>query len=90
MTMTYEEWVERYEPLEDSLGDTMTFETYGTDLGLVKGSVKEHVWTLIESGAESKNGHFKEYVVAGFHYVNRMKYLLTRLPWETGTEEAEW
>lgn len=30
-----------------------------------------------------------KYTKAGFHYVNRMGYFLTEVPWESGLEEVK-
>lgn len=54
------------------------FETYGKDLAHVIKVAKgtpNHVWTLIEED----NGSLV--LIAGYHVVNRLAYLITENPW---------
>lgn len=48
-----------------------------------RGLSNKHVWTVLEAGDCL-------YASAGLHYVNRVGYLVTEKPWETGMEEAVW
>ena len=48
-------------------------ETFGTDLQIVRQYDQDYVWTLLE-------GDQGEWIVPGFHYVNRLCYLLTEVP----------
>jgi len=89
-TLTYEEWVEKYSPIQDTFGDTLLFETFGKDLVAIRLAKPKHVWTIIDTDEEDEYGFPKEYVIAGIHLVNRINYLLTRVPWKTGKECAEW
>jgi hypothetical protein len=41
------------------------------------------VWTVVDGEAG------EQYVLAGWHIVNKVGYVLTEIPWETGDEEAE-
>lgn len=45
------------------------------------------VWTIIDSG-DDNDGNW--YALPGFHLVNRLGYVRTVRPWETGLEEALW
>jgi len=49
-------------------------ETFGEDLQLAFNYDSNYVWTVVdgESGGQ--------WIIPGFHYVNRVCYLLTRLP----------
>ena len=48
-------------------------ETFGGDLEIVRRYDQDYVWTVLE--AENN-----EWIVPGFHYVNRICYLLTEMP----------
>jgi hypothetical protein len=48
-------------------------ETFGGDLEIVRKYDQDYVWTVLE--AENN-----EWIVPGFHYVNRICYLLTEVP----------
>lgn len=83
--MTFEEWIEKYKPINNWLRkgeDTELFETYGVELGVVLGvnlMDTRKVWTLIE-------GDEGLWVTNGYHLVNRLNYLITDIPYE-GEEE---
>lgn len=48
-------------------------ETFGADLEIVRGFDHDYVWTVVE-------GERDEWIVPGIHRVNRVCYLLTKLP----------
>lgn len=56
-------------------------ETYGKELEHVRAQDPAHIWTIVE--AEEKL-----FYVAGFHFVNRLGYIITEKPWVSGTEEV--
>lgn len=85
--MTFDEWFDEYKPIENETGDSglvidekcFVFETYGQNLSLVLDANKrDHrtVWTIVE-GDDGE-----EYVCDGFHYVNRIGYLITTKTYE--------
>ena len=47
-------------------------ETFGADLELARSLNQDHVWTVVESGCDDDL-----WVTSGFHYVNRICYLVT-------------
>ena len=55
------------------------FETYGDELAFVREQDPRTVWTL------SDGGDGGQYVVSGFHLVNRLGYLVSTLPVPEGT-----
>jgi hypothetical protein len=59
-----------------ALGDAggCLFETNGEELAFVKRQDPRTVWTLVDGDDE------KMYVVNGFHFVNRVGYLLSTVP----------
>jgi hypothetical protein len=48
-------------------------ETFGNDLAIAKNYDQDYVWTVVE-------GDVDEWIVPGFHRVNRVCYLLTKEP----------
>lgn len=44
-----------------------------------------HVWTIVESGSNENDNW---YALPGFHYVNRMGYVLTQKRWSNGLRDA--
>jgi len=71
--MDYDDFITRFgEPMQTQEG-TILFETYGADYIQVQTANPKHVWTLVE-----ENG--KLYLAPGFHYVNRINYLITPKP----------
>jgi len=76
------EWDEKYKPIKNHLDNNADkFETYGEELEFVKSQKPEHIWTLVEGD----NGDL--YIVDGYHFVNRLNYFITELPYE-GEEGA--
>ena len=71
-----------YKPLKHPLGkdygyDGCLIETYGEDVELIVNQCRTdptRVWTVLDS----------DEVVAGWHFVNRLGYIITELPWESG------
>lgn len=84
--MTTEEFEEKYISITDEdTGELKTFETYGEELKYVKKYPMNKVWTCVDGEGD------KLYLINGFHYVNRLYYVLSVNPWEPGTEiQVEW
>ncbi|MGO9468045.1 MAG: hypothetical protein ACLQVF_28260 [Isosphaeraceae bacterium] len=49
------------------------FETYGDDLAFVRRQNPRTVWTLVDGGDE-------DYLLSGYHHVNRVGYLVSAVP----------
>lgn len=64
----------------NNIGADMYFETYGEDLKYVQYHDPQFIWTLIEIDDV-------QYIVQGFHYVNRMNYFIASVPYTGGQEE---
>lgn len=63
--------------------ETGVLETYGHDLVQVKQILKDrpdHVWTLLD-------GDDGTYIVSGYHFVNRIYYIITNEPCQSDHEE---
>jgi len=56
------------------------FETYGEELAFVRRQDPRTVWTLVDG----EDGDL--YVLSGFHFVNRIGYLLSQEPLPDGQE----
>jgi len=79
-----DDFEERYELLKNNLDKSAPyegawFETYGEEEIFVRNANPNKVWTIVE-GDESL------WVIAGFHFVNRLGYLITKSPWKSDSE----
>lgn len=61
--------------------DECMFETYGDEVAFVKAQPKDRVFTLLTGDDGSKL-----YIVPGWHFVNRMGYFVTEVPWTKADE----
>ena len=81
-----EEFSERFKPIyrnDKEPFDNPLFETYGEDLKTVMDLWQKDekcIWTVVSGDSGLL------YIIAGFHFVNRMNYIITELPWITGEE----
>jgi hypothetical protein len=83
---TYGAWEETFKPIKNNLRsyDSITFETYGDEVEFVKQQDPKHIWTEVD-------GDSGTYIVAGWHFVNRIQYYITENPWEDEyTEVPTW
>jgi hypothetical protein len=77
--ITYDTWTAKFKPLENANGEIMPFETYGGELEVVKFFLKHaphRIWTEVD-GDKGKTG-----IVEGFHFVNRLRYFITEVPYD--------
>ena len=89
----YDEFLDTYRPISGGIvegaPERPMFETFGQDWGTVRRTAIEFVWTIIEVDLSGGKPHpYAEadddscwLVVAGRHYVNRIGYMITELPW---------
>lgn len=56
-----------------SFGGCM-YETFGQELDYVKQQPNKRIWTIVDEEG-------KLYVIAGFHIINRLGYLVTNEEW---------
>ena len=63
-----------------SFGGCM-YETFGEELECVKKQPNNYIWTIVDTDGDDL------LVIAGFHFVNRLGYLITDEPWEDEHEE---
>ena len=82
--MRYETWVRIFKPLKNHLTagtaiDGCVFLPGGEDLRFVRSEPQKNVWTFIISD----EGRTPAWLICdGFHVVNAMGYLVTRMPRE--------
>ncbi len=81
-TITFEEFVEQYKPIKNTMvqdrpWDELMFETFDEELDFVMNQQNKQIWTLITGENE------EEYIIPGYHIVDRMGYFITELPFET-------
>ena len=84
--MTYDYWVDNFKPIKNHLVkyDSITFETYGEEVEFVQKADNKYIWTEVD-------GDSGTYIVAGYHWVNRIHYYITEKPWEDEyTEVPTW
>jgi len=86
IALTEDTWEFNYHPITNPnnplgpLNGTL-FETYGEDLAFVKQAPEDTVWTWV-------SGNDFDVIVSGYHYVNRMGYFITEVPF-SGDETIE-
>lgn len=80
--ITEEAFVERFRPVPNHLDRNASFdfgdggclfETFGTELEYVKTQPTDHVWTILDVDGELM-------IASGYHFVNRLGYILTARP----------
>lgn len=49
----------------------------------VKEYTSEYIWTLVDCEG-------KMYIIPGWHYVNRMNYIITEIPWKEGQRDYKY
>lgn len=95
--MNDEQWAEKFKPIKnphvaDSSYNGTMFETYGPELDTVKAADPACVWTLVcgddDGDDEDENGDGpKDYILKGYHHVNRMGYFITAVPADDDTPD---
>ena len=84
--MTYDYWLETFKPIKNTIADyrDIAFETYGDEVKFVCDQDPKKIWTEVD-------GDYGTYIIAGYHYVNRMQYYVTEEAWEDEyTEIPTW
>lgn len=81
---------DEYKPITNHLDDNASwngcmFETYGNEEEFISQQAEKNpkkVWTIVDADGEL-------IIVAGWHFVNRMGYLVTEKEWESEEDEIE-
>ena len=87
--MTYDYWHETYKPIKNKISkypddSLIHFETYGEEVEFVKTHDPKFIWTEVD-------GDSGTYILAGWHWVNRIHYYITENPWDDEyTEVPSW
>ena len=85
--MTYDYWADTFKPIKNTITkypDVLHFETYGEEVEFVCKADNKYVWTEVD-------GDSGTYIIAGYHYVNRIHYYITEKPWDDEyTEVPTW
>lgn len=73
----WQAFVDKYKPITNKFrtDDEYTFETYGEELEFVQSHDPRCIWTWVD-------GDMSSLIVAGYHFVNRIGYHITEVPWE--------
>jgi hypothetical protein len=73
----WSDWETKFKPVKNHFRkdpDEIMFETYGEELDYVFSVEPNTVWTYVQ-------GDTSMIIVAGYHYVNRIGYYITEVPW---------
>lgn len=84
MQMTFDEWVEKYKPIENPDTGNIYFETYGKDVEFLNSCKSDCIWTELD------NDYGITCIVNGVHYVNRICYCVTEVPFKESEENEGW
>ena len=71
-------WAEKFKPIHNHFSndpDQDMFETYGEEVEFVSKYDPKYVWTYLQ-------GDMSDLICAGYHYVNRLGYYITEVPWD--------
>lgn len=75
---TEQRWVQDFQPVINPNnnwgGSYSAWETYGNDLTHVLEQDPRTIWTEVD-------GEGGTYIIPGMHYVNRIQYYITAVPW---------
>jgi hypothetical protein len=90
--MTYDYWETNFKPINNTVSkypddSLIHFETYGEEYDAVQKAHEANpntIWTEVD-------GDSGTYIVAGWHFVNRIHYYITENPWDDEwTEVPTW
>lgn len=73
--MSEDEFFEKFRPITNKHTGSFLFETFGAEHNFVKNQPKNTVWTLLDDNS----------IVNGYHWVNRVGYYVTEVPWTEDT-----
>lgn len=76
--LTWSEFVEQFKPIKNHFrenDESYLFETYGEEVEFVKSVEPNRIWTFAD-------GDMCSYVSSGWHYVNRLGYHITEIPFD--------
>jgi len=71
-------WETKFKPIKNHFSsdpDQTMFETYGEEVDFVANYDPKYIWTNLQ-------GDMSDLLCAGYHYVNRIGYYISSVPWE--------
>jgi hypothetical protein len=71
-------WANKFKPVNNQFvsdPDQQVFDTHGQEGEYIKTVDNKYVWTWVQ-------GDLSDLIVAGYHYVNRLGYYVTEVPWD--------
>ena len=74
---------DKYIPIENG-EDEYLLETYGEDLEKVRNTPNKNLWTILTGVGKD------DLIVAGYHFVNRLNYVVTKNKWINEDETYLW
>lgn len=80
----WNEWFPKHKPIKNHFSsdpNCLMFETYGEEVEFVRNYKPENIWTYV-------SGDGCDLIIAGYHYVNRIGYYITEVPWETDNDSV--
>ena len=81
----WDEFADTYTPVKNRASQAedqpinRMFETFGGELEFVRRQEPERIWTLVEEDGV-------QWIVAGFHFANRLGYFVTKKEWRVRDE----
>jgi hypothetical protein len=81
VSLTWKEFEEQFKPIKNHLvndRDSIMFETYGEELDFVRTQDPNCIWTYAD-------GDYCSFVMNGYHFVNRIGYHITEVPFDPET-----
>jgi len=82
VSLTWKEFEEQFKPIKNHFcndPDSLLFETYGEELDFVRAQNPNTIWTYAD-------GDYCSYVSSGYHFVNRIGYHITEVPFDPDTD----
>lgn len=81
VSLTWEEFETNYRPIKNpfSADGSRMFETYGEEVEFVRKAPANTIWTYSQVD-------YGFVTTEGYHFVNRLGYYVTEVPWEPDTE----
>ncbi len=84
VTLTEDEWEERYKLIPNTLVEDASFggfmfETYGDELEKIRQTPNIYIWTY----QDDDDGN--PCITSGYHIINRIGYFISENPWDVDT-----
>jgi hypothetical protein len=70
----------KFQPIMEDPDELKKYHWAGEDLEQLQNEDVHNIWTILDCDG-------KMYISPGWHYVNRMDYLITKHPWKEGQRD---